>query len=258
MAEDIPVVVDAPIVPAPVVDAPVEGTLLGDAGGEPKVEGDAPKVEVAPDAAVLAENKRLLEADDASLTADELVKKQELVKAETDAKANTVPDVYEVKIDGVEMNADLLGGLSPIFKEMNLTNAQVQKLAEAYTPIVKAQVEAQQKAAIESWNKQGEDWKAESIKMLGANAKTEMPFAAKFMDRFGGKVIELEGGKKTNELRVLMEDTKIGNNPIMLRAIIAAGRLLGEDKFVEGNNDGKGGEPSLYDHPTSKETLLYK
>lgn len=242
------------------VVAKEDGTLLSTADAEVKVE-ETPEQKTAREAnevATNAENKRLLEADDKTLKPEELAKKQGLVKAVDALKASVVPEKYEVKLDGVEVDATMLDALSPVFKDMKLTQGQVQKLAEAYAPVIKAQVEGQQKAAIDAWNKQGDDWKAESVKMLGANAKTEMAFAAKFMDRFGGKVVEGQDGKKTNELRVLMQDTKIGNNPVMLAAIIAAGKLLGEDKFVEGSNDGKGAEPSFYDHPTSKETLVYK
>ncbi len=248
-------VVPEPVVEAPAVETPSDDTLLGGAGKELETPSESPEQKIEREAA----DKALLDADDKSLTPEDLAKKQALVKAQADAKANTIPEKYEVKVEGFEIDATTLEALTPTFKELGLTNAQVQKLSEVYAPIMKAQVESQQKAAIEMWNKQGEDWKAESIKMLGNNAKTEMAFAAKFMDRFGGKEVALENGSKSNELRVLMQDTKIGNNPIMLRAIIEAGKLLGEDKFVEPNNSNAGGEEvSLYNHPSSVATMQLK
>lgn len=271
-------VVEEPVVETPVTDTPAaetpeaDETLLSTAGKETptktKVE-ETPEQKTAreaTEAATKAEEDRLLKADDKTLKPEELAKKQEIVKRQEDAKLNSVPEdgKYEVKLpkeltdQGIELDAKTLEALSPTFKELGLTQGQVQKLAVAYAPLVKAQVEAQQQEAIALWNKQGDDWKQESVKLLGANAKTELAFAAKFMDRFGGKEIVGADGKKTNELRVLMEETKIGNNPVMLAAIIAAGKLLGEDKFVEGsgaNTPGK--EAPLYDHPTSKATLKY-
>lgn len=252
-------VADATKVETPAVEKTADDTLLSGAGKEVVEETPDQKVaREATEATAKAEDKRLLEADDKTLKPEELAKKQELVKAQADVKANTVPEKYEVKIEGVEIDTKTLEGLTPVFKEMKLTNAQVQKLAEAYAPLIKAQVDANQKEAIALWEKQGEDWKAESVKMLGSNAKTDMVFAAKFMDRFGGRELVGTDGKKTNELRVLMQETKVGNNPVMLAAIIAAGKLLGEDKFVEGSKDVKGGDQSLYNHPTSQATMQFQ
>lgn len=260
---DAPVLTDTPVVDAPVVEESDDTLLSNTEQDVTAPKSDAPKVEETPEQktareATETENKRLLEADDKTLKPEELAKKQELIKA----KENTVPEKYEVKIEGVEINQGILDEMTPIFKEAKLTNAQVQKLAEIQTKHTKVQVEAQQKAAIDMWNKQGDDWKKESVTMLGANAKTDMAFAGKFMDRFGGKKVEVTDAKgnkvQTNELRILMQDTKIGNNPIMLKAIIEAGKLLGEDKFVEGSNVLKGETESIYDHPTSKATLKYK
>ncbi len=261
-------IVETPVVETPVVDTPAvetpaeEVVLLGDDAPESAETPEQKTARETTEADTTAENKRLLETDDKTLKPEELAKKQELVKAEKDAKdaeaaakANEVPGKYDIKIDGVELDAKMIEGLSPVFKDLKLTNLQVQKLAEAYAPIIKSQIEAQQQEAIALWNKQGDDWKAESVKMLGANAKTDMAFAAKFMDRFGGKEIVGTDGKKSNELRALMQETKIGNNPVMLKAIIEAGKLLGQDKFVEGSNGTGDKEPSLYDHPKSKATL---
>jgi hypothetical protein len=253
---------ETPTVEAPVADdATSDDTLLGGAGKEVENPSETPEQKLAreaTEATAKAEEKRLLDADDKTLTPEDLAKKQALVKAQADAKANTVPEKYEVKVEGFEVKPETLEALSPTFKEMGLTNAQVQKLAEAYAPVMKAQVEAQQKEAIDAWHKQGEDWKAESVKMLGSNAKTDMVFAAKFMDRFGGAEVVGEDGKKSNELRVLMQETKIGNNPVMLKSIIEAGKLLGEDTFVEGSNNSGVEEQSLYDHPSSKATMKFK
>lgn len=253
-------VVEKPVVETPKADAPAvetpkaEGeTLLGNTEQEIGAEDKTAQLE-----ATKAEEKRLLEADEKTLKPEELEKKKSLIKAQEDAKANVVPEKYDIKIEGMNIDTEALGKLTPIFKELKLTNAQVQKLAENYAPIIKAQVENQQKEAIAQWEKQAEDWKTESIKMLGPRVKEEMVFAAKFMNRFGGKEIIGSDGKKSNELRVLMEETKVGNHPVMLAAIIAAGKLLGEDKFVEGKKSGSGQEPSIYDHPTSKATLQYK
>lgn len=254
-------VVDAPVVDTSTEDTSSDDTLLGEAGKEVQPEKaveETPEQKISREAtetATKVEEKRLLEADDKTLKPEELAKKQALIKA----RDNSVPDKYEVKLpEGFELDTVALEALSPVFKKYNLTQAAVQEIAGVYAPVLKAKVEAQQKEAIELWEKQTNDWKAESIKMLGANAKKDMPYAAKFMDRFGGKEIVDAKGNKTNELRVLLAETKVGNHPVLVKAIIEAGKLLGEDKFVEGDKSIKGEEKSIYDHPTSQATLNYK
>lgn len=248
-----PVVVtaDAPVVEAK-VDTPVtdasSSTLLGqeiDAEGNPVVK-EKPKAEVTetPEQktareATEAENKKLLETEDKDLTPEQLAKKQDLVKAE----AAKVPEKYEVKVEGFEIDSKILEGLTPVFKKHNLTQAAVQELATAYAPLVQAQVEAQQKAAIDGFQKTVDGWKQETDKFLGAEPAKEMRFAAKFLNKFG-----------TPELRAMFNETGTGNHPELVKALIKAGKAISEDAFVEGTKT-TGGEVSLYDHPTSKATL---
>lgn len=204
-------------------------------------------------AAVEAENKRLLEADDKTLKPEELAKKQELVKAQADA-ANVVPEKYDIKLKDGEIDAKTLEALSPVFKELKLTNANVQKLAEAYAPVVKAQVEANQTAAADGWKKTIDGWKAETVKVLGADYAKELSFAAKVIDRFGDKTKGADG-KEVNSLRQLFDETGVGNHPALVGALVKVGKLISEDHFAEGSKLAGKGSVSLYDHPTSVETL---
>lgn len=271
-----PETVETPVVETPVVETPSEETLLAKAGQDPAPEKvvETPEQKTtreATEAATKTENERLIKADDKTLKPEELAKKQELIKASETAKANSVPEKdgkYEVKLpealtkQGIELDTKTLETLTPVFKDLGLTQGQVQKLAEAYAPIIKAQVEGQQQAAIAMWNKQGEDWKAESLKQFGATAKEDLALVAKVRDRFGkqitenGKVLTDDKGKPLNDLSVLMEDTKIGNNPVLLRVLRDIGKILGEDTFVESGNPHKAKDDAdLYTHPTSQATL---
>lgn len=214
-----------------------EATLLG---GEIKATEETPEAK----AAVEAETKRLLEAKDEDLTPEDLAKKQELVKAQKEATDNTVPEKYEVKVEGFDVDATLLDALTPVFKKHNLTQSVVQELAEAYAPVVKAQVEASDKAKLDAWKAEIEGWKSQSIKMLGAEYQKELAFAARGIDSVGGQ-----------ELRQLLNDTGLGNHPVAVKAFIKIGKSISNDSFVDPNPISTKGSVDLYDHPTSQATL---
>lgn len=246
--------VAAPAVETPVVanaEATVAtgSTLLSSATEdgntvEAATPAETPEAKIARET-VEAENKSLLEAKDEDLTPEQLAKKAELVKSQ-DTKANTVPEKYEVKVEGFEIDAPMMDALSPVFKKHGLTQAAVQELATAYAPIVQAQVEKQQTQAIEYFNGIKDGWKNDTIKALGADAPKEMAFAAKFLNKFG-----------TPELRAVMDETGVGNHPELVKAFIKAGKSISADSFVDPSKQSTGpqGLESIYTHPTSKATL---
>lgn len=179
--------------------------------------------------------------------------KKEEVK--TEVKADEVPEKYDIKLKDMELDTKMIEGLSPVFKELKLTNAHVQKLAEAYVPVVKAQVEANQTKAIDDWKKTVDGWKTNTVKALGADYAKELAFAAKVIDRFGDKTKGPDGKTEVNSLRQLFDETGVGNHPALVGALVKVGKLISEDHFAEGSKSSGKGEISLYDHPTSKETL---
>lgn len=217
---------------------------------KPKAEASKPKVETAEEKAAReaqeAENKRLLEADEKSLTPEELAKKKELIKAQETAKAKSVPEKYEVKVEGYEVDQTMLEKLSPVFKELKLTQEAVQKIANVYAPLVQAQVEKQQQDSINHFKEITNGWKEETNKLLGAEPAKELRFAAKFLNKFGSP-----------ELREMMKETGVGNHPELVKALIKAGKAISEDAFVDPSkqSSGVGGLEIIYDHPTSKQTL---
>ena len=218
-----------------------ETTLLG--GEVKEATAETPEEQEARETTE-AENSRLLEAKDEDLTPEDLAKKQELLEAKSKAEDNTVPEKYEVKVEGFDVDATLIDALTPVFKKHNLTKGAVQELAAAYAPVIKAQMEASDKAKLDAWKAEIDGWKTESTKMLGADAPKELAYAARFIDKFGGK-----------ELRQLLNDTGLGNHPEAIKAFIKAGKAISEDAFVDPNPISTKGSVDLYDHPTSQATL---
>lgn len=249
-------VVDAPppVVDKPVVDAPakveepkpaaeVEGTLLGKE--EKTAEEIAAETAVATKAAeekakVDAENKKLLEADEKTLTPEQLAKKQELVKekAAADAKSKTVPEKYEVKApEGMKVDQVFLDTkLAPVLKEHGVTQEALQKIIDVYAPHLQEQLKqgitAQQDDAINAWKDNVKAWKAETKEVYGTKLDSEMAYAAKAINKLSSD---------PKALRELLNDkpgttgTGLGNNKLIAEMFIKAGKFLGEDTFPIGS-----------------------
>lgn len=244
----------APAAAAPVAAATDEGTLLGDAGIEkaaaPAVKEPTPE-EKASAETKLAEDKKLLEADDKTLTPEKLEEKKALLKAQEAAKANVVPEKYIAKLpEGMKMNESLLETITPVLKELNVTQAGFQKLMDAYAPAMQKSVQEAVKLQSDNndkiFNDMKTEWKAQTTKELGSEPAKEMAFAAKVLNKFGDK-----------EVRQMLNDTGVGNHPALVRLLVKAGKAISEDAMPKGTSTvqkaegGKLDPAKFYTHPTS-------
>lgn len=214
-----------------------------------KATADAAKV------AAEAENKRILETEDANLSAEDLAKKPALVKAAEDkrllntpkdqlsaedqvkqaallkaqedakkaAQAKGAPEKYEdFKIPvGIEVNQPVLDEFKATAKELNLTQEGAQKLIDLQVKHMESFAGRMQ----ETFQKIKDDWKADTIKELGANAKESLVSAGKAIEKLG-----------TPELRKMLNETGVGNHKELVRFFIEVGKLVSEDKPVDGKN----------------------
>lgn len=200
-------------------------SIISDAG---KVVTPAAKVEESPEAKAAAEliakteaeNKRLIEADDKTLTAEELAKKQELVKAQDEAKAKTVPDKYEIKApEGMTLDEAVLEKFTPIAKELGLTNDQVQKLANFQAEQIKTAQTTQQS----NFDAFVERTKTEAVEFFGSKLAAELPYVAKGRDTFADA-----------EVMDILDTTGFSNHKAFIAMFAKMGRAVSEDKLVEG------------------------
>ncbi len=235
--------------PAPVAPAQDDTTLLGSEGDKPVVKEEAKEPTAEEKAAKetqLAADKKLMETEDKDLKPEELAKKQELIKAKQEADSKVVPEKYEFKVpEGMTLDTALVDKLTPVLKELGISQSAAQKLMDAYAPHIAEQFKAQQKSLDDGWNKIKSDWKNETTKLLGAEPAKELAHAAKFINKFG-----------TPELRQMLNDTGVGNHPEMVKIMIAAGKAISEDAMPSGKktsgNPEAGIDPAkFYSHPTS-------
>jgi hypothetical protein len=228
-------------------------TMFGESAIPAAATDDKSILDGAVDEAGLAENKRLMEADDKTLSAEELAAKKVLTDAKQAEAAKNVPEKYEVKLpEGLEKDTSLLEKITPVFKELNITGEQAQKLVDVYGPHIKEQMELQEKksqeAAEANFQKFVVEERKNTMDKLGASAKDELIFAAKSRDRF-----------LSPETQALLNASGISNNFNFISDLIRLGRSISEAKLVDGkgvrNNEKTSDGEILYGdtHKPSKE-----
>lgn len=222
MAENEVVTPAAPVVTpesaAPVTPAPVPEKA---APAEAAVSGEKPADKIAE----FVKKGTLLGDDGAEKPVEE--KKDGVV---TDpAAAKVVPEVYDIKLkDGMAVDSALLDAVTPVFKKHGITQEVAQEFADAYAPVIKAQAQKTHDAAMKSFDDQVETWGKETKAMLGADPAKAMAPASRFITAFAGK--------DAPAFRQLLNDTGMGNHPLMVKVLIAAGKAISQDSFVDGGN----------------------
>lgn len=135
-------------------------------------------------------------------------------------EANVVPEVYKdfTLSDGTTIDTKLMDGFKSLAKESGLSQEVAQKFVTLQSEHAKTAMEAMVKDAETQKAAMLEQFKQTTIKELGPDYQKELGFAAKALNRFG-----------TPELRKLMDDTGLGNHPLLVKAWIAIGKTMAED-----------------------------
>lgn len=164
------------------------------------------------------ENSALKDFAD-SLNVDE----QEQAK-ETEQQQQTAPEHYVLKnANGEDVEPQELEMMSRMFKDVNLSQEQAQKLYSAYEKEQGSFIEQSQK----EFNKMRDDWFNQTIsdpQIGGQNIGQTKLCIKRVMQQCGNK-----------ELSDFLNKTGLGFNPAMVRFMIKVGELLGNDNhFVQG------------------------
>lgn len=244
-----PLKVENPVTQTPVVETPetkVE-TPVTSAEDKSLMDEVTDETKIAEE----AESKRLLETPDDKLSAEDLPKKQELLKAKAEAekiaKENVVPEKYEFKVpEGMVLDQEYADKASVIMKKHGITQAAATELGTIAAEQIKKITAEKVKQDEVNFNNFVEDLKKETLKELGSNAKTELAFAAKSRNRLASKgLIE-----KLNK-------SGLANDIDVIRHFISIGKAISEGKIIEGKSVGAG-EPDpltiLYPKTTGNKT----
>lgn len=164
------------------------------------------------------ENSALKDFAD-SLNVDE----QEQTK-EPEQQQQTAPEHYVLKnANGEDVEPQELEMMSRMFKDVNLSQEQAQKLYSAYEKEQGSFIEQSQKA----FNQMRDDWFNQTIsdpQIGGQNIAQTKLCIKRVMQQCGNK-----------ELSEFLNKTGLGFNPAMVRFMTKVGELLGNDNhFVQG------------------------
>lgn len=138
-----------------------------------------------------------------------------------------VPEAYEFQLpDGFELNKEVSAEFEAFAKELKLPQDKAQQAVDF---AVKLQQQAMQ-AQVEAHAKQVADWRAEveADKEIGGKALPEnLSYAAKVLDEYAP------------ELRAVLNDTGMGNHPVLVKALIRIGKAISEDRLAGGAQQGQ-------------------
>lgn len=123
-----------------------------------------------------------------------------------------------------------------VFKELNLTQEQAQKLVDYDVKRQEQFKKVQQDNFSDVMNK----WRGEIETTYGNKLPEETANVARFIDQIGGE--------KKAEIREWLDNSGAGNNPLLFGLFATAGKMLAEDKFIEGKpaNSTKSAAEVLY------------
>lgn len=138
--------------------------------------------------------------------------------------------------EGVSFEPETLEAFKTLAREINLTEEQAQKLVDYESSLAaRGQADAQ-----EEKRQTLERWAQQTRTLYGAKLEEELSFALRAADTFGGP-----------DFRALLEDTGLGNHPVIIRTLSGVGRAIGEDAFP-------GGKPAAPRDKTFAEALYGK
>lgn len=169
-------------------------------------------------------------------------------------QANTegAPESYEAFVvpEGMALDAELTGSMGPLFKEANLTQAQAQKLVDAYAKHVGKLNEGGQEAFDKVYGerqateraKQSDDW-------LNAT-KADKEIGGDNFEAVKTRVIEAIGAVGTAEGKQAFNEQGWGNHPELIRLV---NRLIDYRPQDRGERGSSGGDNPL----SSLEDRLY-
>lgn len=208
----------APAAPAaaPAAPAPAAPTLI-DSAAAPAAPAEGVKADEP--AAVLTPEQQA-EADTAAAAAAAEAAAAEAAKGAPEKYADFTPP------EGTVLDAGLMTEFADAARELNLPQDAAQKMVDKMAPVMAKQQAAAVEAASTAWAEQA----SIDPEYGGTKLAESMTFAAKAMDKFG-----------TPELKALMNESRLGNHPEIVRFMVRAGKAMSEDGIVTGGIPASGG-----------------
>jgi hypothetical protein len=153
-------------------------------------------------------------------------------------KKEKAPEKYDLKApEGFEVNSDVTTAYAGVAKEAGLSQEAAQTLFEKMAPVIAGQNDSLLEAAAQGWKDAQKTDKEFGGEKLGEN----LAVAKKAMDAFASQ-----------ELVALLEKSRLGEHPDMIRLFFRVGKQIGEDKIVTGSR-ASGTDTTSFNYPSMKE-----
>lgn len=210
----------------------MENTLITDPAptqteGQPATQGTETQTDANTLAQGAADQGQQQQAADQGSTADAEAQGQaaegEQCKApQDDGKPQGAPEKYEFATpEGMQFDDAVVGAFSEVAKDLNLSQEAAQKILDKVGPVMAAQQNEALRAASNEWAEA-----SKTDKEFGGDKLNEnLAVAKKAMDQFASP-----------ELRALLNESALGNNPEVIRMFYRVGKAISEDGFVVGGN----------------------
>ena len=210
----------------------MENTLITDPAptqteGQPATQGTETQTDASTLAQGAADQGQQQQAADRGSTADTETQSQAAEgeqgkDPQDDGKPQGAPEKYEFATpEGMQFDDAVVGAFSEAAKDLNLSQEAAQKILDKVGPVMAAQQNEALQAASTEWAEA-----SKTDKEFGGDKLNEnLAVAKKAMDQFASP-----------ELRALLNESALGNNPEVIRMFYRVGKAISEDGFVVGGN----------------------
>ena len=166
-----------------------------------------------------------------------------------DGGSEGAPDVYDLSVEGVELDGEMVKEAEPILRELNLTNDQAKKFVPIAAKMMDRAVEATANDIVAKGNAQRKEW-LDAAKAAddigGAKWDDTMHLAAKGLDALGFVKADKANNVEAHPFRLALEATGFGNHPDMIRMAAKLGELVSEDgDFVRADASAPGAKDDV-------------
>lgn len=167
---------------------------------------------------------------------------QQAGQSEGDKAAEAkAPETYEFKApEGRTFDDQIIKEYSDVAKELNMPQEHAQKLLDRLAP----KLQERQMERLEAVRTEWAEAATADKEFGGEKLQENLALAKTALDKFG-----------TPELRSLLNESGLGNNPEVIRFMFRAGKAISGDRFV-GADVGAGGKPAPKDF-SSQAAALY-
>lgn len=178
----------------------------------------------APQAAAPAAEATLLEGD--ASPAEQTADPAEKPAGEAAKPERAAPEKYEIALpEGSAIDPEILGAFEGVARELQMPQAEAQKVVETLAPVIAARVQQQQRDAIARVSDEWSTATKADPEIGGEKLAANLTVAKKALVAFGSPA-----------LSNLLNESRLGNHPEVIRLLAKAGAAISEDSVVIGRN----------------------